>query len=104
VKSLFVCFYYIDHHVIVKIDCQEKHSFHPFASNETNSARTKIFQTIELVGEDSASYSHHPNSMILIIINNKYILFVLYEFIKKCNVNIVFIKIKLINTFKLVNC
>ncbi|XP_025406452.1 uncharacterized protein LOC112680523 [Sipha flava] len=62
VKSLFVCFYYIDHHVIVKIDCQEKHSFHPFASNETNSARTKIFQTIELVGEDSASYSHHPNN------------------------------------------
>ncbi|XP_050528812.1 uncharacterized protein LOC126898616 isoform X2 [Daktulosphaira vitifoliae] len=51
VKSLIVCYHYIDHHIIVKIDCQEKHSFQPLASNETNSARTKIFQTMELINE-----------------------------------------------------
>jgi len=61
-KSLFVCFYHINHHIIVKIDCQEKHSFQPVASNETNSARTKIFQTMVLIKEDIAMYSSHPNS------------------------------------------
>lgn len=63
-KSLFVCFYHIDHHVIVKINCQEKHSFRPFASNETNSARTKIFQTMELIEEKLAIHTPHPKSKI----------------------------------------
>lgn len=61
-KSQFVCFYYIDHHIIIKIDCQEKHSFQPFASNETNSARTKIFQTMVLVKQESSYDSSHPES------------------------------------------
>ncbi|XP_060856834.1 uncharacterized protein LOC132934536 [Metopolophium dirhodum] len=61
-KSLFVCFYHIDHHIIVKIDCQEKHSFQPFASNETNSARTKIFQTMVLIKEENAMYISHPDT------------------------------------------
>jgi len=64
-KSLFVCFYHIDHHIIVKIDCQEKHSFQPFASNETNSARTKIFQTMVLIKEENAMYISHPDSKTL---------------------------------------
>lgn len=65
-KSLFVCFYHIDHHIIVKIDCQEKHSFQPFASNETNSARTKIFQTMVLIKEENAIYISHPDSKLIL--------------------------------------
>jgi len=49
----------------VKIDCQEKHSFQPFVSNETNSARTKIFQTMVLIKEENAMYISHPNSKTL---------------------------------------
>jgi len=65
-KSLFVCFYHIDHHIIVKIDCQEKHSFQPFVSNETNSARTKIFQTMVLIKEENSMYISHPDSKTIL--------------------------------------
>lgn len=62
VKSLSVCYYHIDHHIIIKVDCQEKHAFHPFASNETNSSRTKIFQTMELIKEKTSYSSSLPHS------------------------------------------
>ncbi|VVC30431.1 Hypothetical protein CINCED_3A001550 [Cinara cedri] len=62
VKSLFVCFHYIDHHITVKIDCQEKHAFHPFASNETNSSTTKIFQTMVLIKEKSSYGVTQPHT------------------------------------------
>lgn len=72
-KSLSVCFYHIDHHIIVKIDCQEKHSFQPFVSNETNSARTKIFQTMKLIKESDQPYSFQPNCK-KILWNHTYLL------------------------------
>lgn len=79
-KSLFVCFYHIDHHIIVKIDCQEKHSFQPFASNETNSARTKIFQTMVLIKEEVAILSYHPNSKTVLKLWH-----VIYLIISECH-------------------